>query len=182
MERCAALARIGAELFIEPASRAVDIESFVRAAGSAGAAAKIRTGGVTADAFPEPAFVVAFLGACRRWRVRFKATAGLHHAVRGSYALTYEPSSAKGLMFGFLNVAFAAAMTWVGRSEDEIRGALEERSASAFTVGDQSVSWRGVTLSSGELDDARSGLFAGFGSCSFREPMAELGLEPVPSG
>ena len=63
-----------------------------------GARAKIRTGGVTAEAFPSVETVADFLAACARAKVPFKATAGLHHAVRGSYKLTYEAQSARATM------------------------------------------------------------------------------------
>ena len=55
--------------------------------------AKVRTGGVTAEAFPSPDALLAFLDAAVGAGVPFKATAGLHHAVRGPYRLTYEPGS-----------------------------------------------------------------------------------------
>ena len=42
--------------------------------------------------------------------VPFKATAGLHHAIRGEYPLTYAKDSPRGEMFGYLNVFIAAAI------------------------------------------------------------------------
>ncbi len=47
-------------------------------------AAKYRTGGVTADAFPAEPELAAFLVACAGRRTPFKLTAGLHHAVRST--------------------------------------------------------------------------------------------------
>ena len=44
----------------------------------------------------------------------FKATAGLHHAVRGCYPLTYERDSQTATMHGFLNVSTAAAIVYSG--------------------------------------------------------------------
>src|SRR6185312_670299 len=79
-----------------------------------GARAKIRTGGVTAEAFPSGETMADFLLACARARVPFKATAGLHHVVRGSYKLTYELESAQAKMHGLANVFLAAALAWRG--------------------------------------------------------------------
>ena len=50
---------------------------------AAGAWAKIRTGGVTADAFPSAREVGRFLARAAELIVPFKATAGLHHPVCG---------------------------------------------------------------------------------------------------
>lgn len=166
----------GTQLFVEP----TDLEAFGTLAplvARIGAAAKIRTGGVTVDAFPSPRQVLDFFISCREVRIRFKATAGLHHAVRGSYRLTYDPAPPMGEMFGFLNVAVAAALVWHGRATASALAALEERSMDAFVFTDDGLSWRGERLSVAEIDDARARFFTGFGSCSFREPMAEIGLE-----
>ena len=72
------------------------------------ACAKIRTGGVSADAIPSAAQVAEFLAACAEAKVPFKATAGLHHPLRSVQKLTYEPGSASALMHGFINVFVAA--------------------------------------------------------------------------
>ncbi|HYR28329.1 MAG TPA: hypothetical protein VEU30_07670, partial [Thermoanaerobaculia bacterium] len=102
-----------------------------------GLRAKIRTGGLTADAFPTPESVAAFIRACREAEVPFKATAGLHHPLRCVKPLTYEPNAAVGTMHGFLNVFLAAAMV------DAAEAVLAETDASAFTFDDDGVTWRG---------------------------------------
>ena len=76
---------------------------------AAGARAKVRTGGVTEGAFPASHALARFIQSCADAGVPFKATAGLHHPLRGEYRLTYEPGSPHGMMFGFLNVFLAAA-------------------------------------------------------------------------
>ena len=50
--------------------------------------AKIRTGGITADAFPSAHAVAEFMRACKAADVAFKATAGLHHPLRCVKPLT----------------------------------------------------------------------------------------------
>lgn len=173
------IASLGLEIFVEPTSL-TDFAPMAAVMARAGIAAKIRTGGVTTDAFPTPTEVLDFLSVCRRAGLRFKATAGLHHAVRGEYRLTYEPSPPTGEMFGFLNVAVAAAVCWHGCRDEVVLAALEERSVEAFEFTDAGLRWRSERLSIDELADARAKFFVGFGSCSFREPMAEIGLEASP--
>jgi hypothetical protein len=169
----------GLEVFVEPSSVA-SFDAIASSIARIGAAGKIRTGGVTAAAFPDARQVLAFLQACRRHGIRFKATAGLHHAIRGEYRLTYEPSPPMGLMFGFLNIAMGSALLWFGRGDDVVLDTLEERSSDAFEFTEAGVTWQQEHLTAEQLDDVRSEFFVGFGSCSFREPMADLGLEAVP--
>ena len=175
----ARISSLGIDLFVEPTNLAAFGE-LAPLVAEIGASAKIRTGGVTVDAFPTPKQVLDFLVTCRQARIRFKATAGLHHAVRGEYRLTYEPVPPMGEMFGFLNVAVAAALVWHGRNPAVALSALEERSMDAFVFTDGGLAWRDERLSAAEIDEARSRFFTGFGSCSFREPMAEVGLEAQP--
>jgi hypothetical protein len=143
---------------------------------SVGARAKIRTGGITPDAFPSSREVLSFIATCHRKRVPFKATAGLHHPLRGSYRLTYEPGSAAGVMFGFLNVFMAAALVHSGQTEVAARGVLEETDPSNFLFGDDTIAWRGITVDVHQITTLRSDFAISFGSCSFREPVDELAL------
>ena len=153
---------------------ATDPTPLVRAIGAAGLRAKIRTGGTTADAFPAPADVARFLAACITERVPFKATAGLHHPVRGEHALTYAPDSPLGTMHGFLNVFVAAAWLANGADEARAREILEERNPSAFLVDDAGVTWRTHRLNAEQLSRVRASGITAFGSCSFREPLDDL--------
>jgi hypothetical protein len=153
-----------------------ETETTIEAIARAGARAKIRTGGLTADAFPEPARVARFQWLCHRAGVAFKATAGLHHAVRGDYPFTYDPGSARGTMHGFLNVFLAAVLISTGASEHEATALLEERSPAAFHFGDEFIGWRSHRLSGEQIRQARERFAIGFGSCSFAEPVGEPGM------
>jgi hypothetical protein len=175
----ASLTAMGVDVYVEPANLTL-FDAIAPVLAHERAAAKIRTGGVTASAIPSPKEVASFLDSCRRHGLRFKATAGLHHALRGEYRLTYEPSPPTGVMFGFLNVLVAAALTWFDRGVTVAEAALEERASEAFDFSDAGLSWRDVRLTTQQLDEVRTEFFVGFGSCSFREPMEELGLEAVP--
>jgi hypothetical protein len=175
----AELVHLGVDVFAE-FPLAGDLSPMTAALRRAGAGAKIRTGGVTADSFPSSRDVLTFLQACRKAGIRFKATAGLHHAVRGEYRLTYEPAAPTGTMFGFLNVAMAAAFLWFDRDDATVIAVLEERASDGFEFTDAGVSWRHDRLSRDQLREVRREFFVGFGSCSFSEPMAEVGLQPVP--
>jgi len=151
-----------------------DVSPLVKMIAKVGARAKGRTGGVTPEAFPRAEALVDFMAACRGEAVPFKATAGLHHAVRGEYRLTYEPDSQTGTMYGFLNVFTAAALLYAGESEETALAVLEEREPSAFVFEDDAIQWRGKRISAKQILAARSEYAISFGSCSFREPVDEL--------
>jgi hypothetical protein len=152
----------------------IDPGKIVAAIARAGGKAKVRTGGVTADAFPGARDLARFLVACARAAVPFKATAGLHHPLRASYPLTYAPDGAHGEMFGFLNVLLAAALARTGARADIVAELLVERDARAIRFAADGVEWRNRRVSAGALAEARTALALSFGSCSFREPIEEL--------
>lgn len=154
-------------------SAAGNIQPLVGAIAAAGARAKIRTGGVTADAFPPADAILDFMIACRDAGVSFKATAGLHHPLRGEYRLTYEPGSSKAMMYGYVNVFLAAALLWAGASRDTARAALLETDPTTLDFGDDWIAWRDRKLTTTQLRSAREFAIS-FGSCSFREPIDEL--------
>jgi len=139
-----------------------------------GAFAKVRTGGIVAEAFPDPDALTGFLLHAARLRLPFKATAGLHHPVRGSYRLTYEPGAPCGTMFGFLNVALAAAVAWSTGDGRDTRAALVEDEEGAMHWDSGGIPWRHHRFSAQAIDQLRRDFFHGFGSCSFREPLDEL--------
>jgi hypothetical protein len=133
-----------------------------------GLRAKIRTGGITPDAFPAIANVAEFLRACKAKGVAFKATAGLHHPLRCVKPLTYEPNAPLGTMHGFLNVFLAAALS------DQAEAVLAENDPGAFAFDDDGASWRGHRVSTEEIIAMRRDFATSFGSCSFEEPIGDL--------
>jgi hypothetical protein len=151
-----------------------DVSQLVKAIARAGARAKVRTGGVTPESIPPAKEVIDFIIACRRDAVPFKATAGLHHPIRGSYRLTYEPDSPVGTMYGFLNVFVAAALVYAGERTETAIAALEETDRQAFAIEDDAILWRGRRITAEQIEASRQELANSFGSCSFREPVDEL--------
>ena len=151
-----------------------DPAALVAAIGRGNGRAKVRTGGVTAEAFPATADLVRFIRTCLAAGVPFKATAGLHHPIRAEYRLTYEPDSACGTMFGFLNLFLATAFMAAGL-DDRLAGLLlEERDRDSIRFDDSGVEWRGRPLGSDAIARSREAGIASFGSCSFTEPIGDL--------
>jgi hypothetical protein len=153
---------------------AEDPSDLVKAIAATGARAKVRTGGVTADAFPSSIDLARFIKVCAEEDVPFKATAGLHHPLRSFNRLTYEADSGQALMHGFLNVFLAAAFSYNGMDVEDLAELLEERSPESFQFEDGSVTWHGEMIVRGQLRNTRSLLAVSFGSCSFEEPIDDL--------
>ena len=152
-------------------------DAVLRWVSLAGVFAKVRTGGTDREAFPSPDALLQFLeDVCRR-RVPFKATAGLHHPLRGSYRLTYAPDSACAPMYGYLNLALAAAILWRHGTAARARAeaALVESAPGALRSEGTAWCWREERFELDFLAAFRRDFFHGFGSCSFREPLDELG-------
>jgi hypothetical protein len=160
------------QVFLEPVG-VDDPTELLDAVAAANVAAKIRTGGVAPGAMPEPAIVIRFIRRCLELGLRFKATAGLHHALRNVYPLTYAPDSPRGSMYGYLNIFLAAAFIRDGLADDEARALLEESAASSISFDDSGVTWRGHTIGAAQLRATRERFAVSFGSCSFTEPVEE---------
>ena len=139
-----------------------------------GAFAKVRTGGLTPEAVPMPAEIAEFLCRAAARRVPFKATAGLHHPLRGDHPLTYAADSPHAIMHGFINVFVAAAFAWHGIDRAAVLGVLHECDPESFEFFDDALIWRGRSLSTGQIVAARRDFAHSFGSCSFEEPVADL--------
>lgn len=138
------------------------------------AAAKFRTGGVTADAIPPVDGLLEGLDAVVRASMPFKCTAGLHHPVRGRYPLTYAPDSPTAVMHGYLNVMLAAAALHQGEGREAAREILLEEDPAAFRLAEDAVRWRDLTFERAMLRAQRRRGMRAFGSCSFREPVEGL--------
>ena len=150
------------------------MEARLDAIADVGAAAKVRTGGITAEAFPSVARLVDFVRACAERALAFKATAGLHHPVRGRYALTYERESGSCDMYGFLDLALASELIRAGRVDDAEAARLLTGRTDRVVPRPTGLSWHGHEISTKEIRTLRSTFFLSFGSCSFEEPVADL--------
>ena len=162
------------EISLEPG-----FERMLEVVGARRASAKLRTGGVTPDAFPSSETIVRVVAACNELGLAFKATAGLHHPLCGTYPLTYATDAPRATMYGYVNLFLGSAFIRKGIAEREACAILEESSADGFSFRESGVSWRGNELNRDDLRMTRSRLFLSFGSCSFREPVdeaRELGL------
>lgn len=121
---------------------------------------KLRTGGVTSEAFPAEETLAGCLASVAGRRVPFKCTAGLHHAVRGT-------DDATGIeQHGFLNLMLAVKAAAGGATVTAIAAILAERDPGTVAAGVQDL----------DLDEAAEirWLFTSFGTCSTDEPIADL--------
>ncbi len=152
-------------------------DMLIAAIAQVGRRVKLRFGGVTADAFPSSAQVAKALAACVRHDVPAKATAGLHHPLRGAYRLTYEDDAPVGSMFGFVNVFLATALLAAGGSADDAQLLLVESDVTTFDFTEHSIAWRGAHgvhhFDRARLLRVRESVMTSFGSCSFTEPVEE---------
>lgn len=164
------------EVFLE-VPHLTSYDAFLESIKAVGGMAKLRMGGVSAEAFPDADVVSAFLDAAVRHGVPFKATAGLHHPWRGAYPMTYAPGAATATMFGYAAVLVATAALRSGAGVEVARAILIEDDPATFRSIDGGLAWRDRQFTGGDLAAARRLAFRGFGSCSFREPVEELALE-----
>ncbi len=139
-----------------------------------GAFAKVRTGGLTADAVPMPTEIAEFLCQAASRRVPFKATAGLHHPIRAGHPLTYAADSPHAIMHGFINVFIAAAFAWQRIDRAAVIGVLHECDPESFEFFDEALTWHGRSLGTAQIAAARRDFAHSFGSCSFEEPVGDL--------
>lgn len=118
--------------------------------------AKFRTGGIRAELYPDEAELADAIAVAVGNGVPFKATAGLHHAVRNTdHETGFE-------QHGFLNLLLATGAALAGASADETSGMLADRDANQ------------VSARMRRLDASVREVFRSFGTCSIDEPLAEL--------
>lgn len=129
---------------------------------------KLRTGGVTAEAFPSSAQIAAALVAAAKNGVPIKFTAGLHHPVR----LFHE--SVQTTMHGFLNVlgagVLAAEHDW---SEQQTAQMLDDESPASFAFTEEFFAWGDCKIPTVRISELRKTITS-LGSCSFDEPREDL--------
>lgn len=128
----------------------------IAALSGTGFMAKLRTGGVRADLYPDEKELADAVAALTAAGVAFKATAGLHHALRNTDPVTgFE-------QHGFLNLLVATGAALDGVDEAQLAILLADRDGTSVTD-------RARVLA----PEARNA-FRSFGTCSITEPVEEL--------
>ncbi|MEW2353254.1 hypothetical protein [Spirillospora sp. NPDC029432] len=122
--------------------------------------AKFRTGGVKAHLYPDEAELADAVAAVVAAGVPFKATAGLHHAIRNT-----DPETGFE-QHGFLNLLLAVDAVLGGASPADLAALLARRDGTALAAA------------VADLDEARAaavrGRFLSFGTCSVTDPLTDL--------
>jgi len=173
IERIGKLVPAGVATYFEVPvhSRATEALASIAAVG---ARVKLRMGGVAADTFPSTQEACDMLNTLARLGIPFKATAGLHHPIRSSHPLTYEPQSPIAKMHGFFNLCCAATLLHFGGEASEAKQLLDEEDSGAWQVTGDAIGWRSYQWSAEQLRSVRKQFMISFGSCSFTEPMHDL--------
>jgi hypothetical protein len=136
--------------------------------------AKLRLGGLVKESFPQASDVVKILKELAGRRIAFKATAGLHHPIRSRYPFTYEPDSPSGMMHGFVNLFFAAALMYFGGDANDAERLLNDQDINAWEINEDTISWNTLHWTTARLREVRQKFMNSFGSCSFEEPLRDL--------
>lgn len=129
---------------------------------------KLRTGGVTADAFPTSVQIARALVTPATHQLPIKFTAGLHHPIR------QFRDEVKAKMHGFLNVLGAAVLAAEHRWDaHQTAMMLEDENSDSFSFNEEFFAWREWKIDVERLRYRRK-FVASFGSCSFDEPRDDL--------
>ena len=185
----AAVGLAGREIFLELPAGGDDDQVLVAIAGAvhdyvggvsgfSRVGAKLRCGGVTAEAFPSCERIAGVIHRSASLGLPLKCTAGLHHPVR------HQAVTPAVMMHGFLNVFGAGVLAWARQLDvDQLLACVSETDPQAFTLTAAGFSWRDHQVAAEEIQQIRSGFLCGFGSCSFTEPRADLqALAILPAG
>jgi hypothetical protein len=129
---------------------------------------KLRTGGVTADAFPSSLQIARALVVAATHQIPIKFTAGLHHPIR------QFRDEVKTKMHGFLNVLGAAVLAGEHQwAADQAVMILEDEDPRSLSFTDDFFAWRDWKIDTERLQGRRK-FVRSFGSCSFDEPRDDL--------
>ena len=129
---------------------------------------KLRTGGVTPDAFPTSAQIAKALVSPATHQVPIKFTAGLHHPIRQFREEVHTK------MHGFLNMLGAAVLAAEHKwNEKQTAAMLDDEDPKSFLFDDEFFAWREWKIDIKRLKDRRR-FVTSFGSCSFDEPRVDL--------
>jgi hypothetical protein len=130
---------------------------------------KLRTGGVTTEAFPSPAQLARAIVAARDSGLATKFTAGLHHPFR-----QYRDEVATQ-MHGFVNVFVAGLLAHAhGLDAVAIARILDDEDPTAFVFDDEGLGWRDLRVPTERVVELRRRALISYGSCSFDEPRDDL--------
>ncbi|MGN6610615.1 MAG: hypothetical protein ACTHLJ_02460 [Angustibacter sp.] len=155
---------LGLPVWLEVSRHEVDRD--LDAVAAIGAHAKYRTGGLEPDDHPSEAELAHFMAGAKQRALRFKLTAGLHHAVRTTDAdQGFE-------QHGVANVLLAASLD----DETAMAEVLAERDGRALAR-------RLQELSPDDVSRLRAS-FVSFGCCGVTDPLTELsrlGLTAAPT-
>ena len=174
IENTAKLIPDGVNAYFE-VTRGAQFSELISALAVRGQRAKIRTGGVTHDAFPPSRDIIRFVRTCLAANVPFKATAGLHHPIRCYRPLTYAEDAPQGTMHGFLNMLMMTGFARQNYRVGVLEEIMEEEFEEVFKFEDDGIRWQSEDLITNEqIVRLRERAFNSFGSCSFEEPIADL--------
>jgi hypothetical protein len=144
------------------------------AIAAAGGRAKLRMGGVVSEAFPPAGDVAKILKEFAVRKISFKATAGLHHPIRSRHHFTYEPDSPSGMMHGFVNLFFAAAMLYFGGDVADAERLLSDEDITSWEINEDAIRWNALSWPTTRVREVRQKFMNSFGSCSFVDPLRDL--------
>jgi len=130
---------------------------------------KIRCGGLEAMSVPSVEAVAGAVIAARNAEVQLKATQGLHHPFR------HDDASLRTTVHGFVNLIAAAVLAKAHVLDAAtVEAIVAEQDPQVFAVTGSALRWRDLEADIQAIVEGRQHAVAGFGSCSFSEPRADL--------